>query len=75
METPGGPDGGVDLVARKDGEKHLIQCKHWKAQKVGVQVVRELLGVLYRSGAVGGQIVTTGEFTKAARQEEQPGRR
>jgi restriction system protein len=69
IETPDGPDGGVDLVARKDGEKHLIQCKHWKAQKVSVQVVRELLGVLYRTGAAGGIIVTTGEFTQAARRE------
>lgn len=33
----GGADGGVDLVLRKDGEKFLVQCKQWKAYKVGVQ--------------------------------------
>ena len=27
-----GPDGGVDLRLRKDGELVLVQCKHWKAK-------------------------------------------
>ena len=27
-ETPEGPDGGVDLILRKDGEKTFVQCKH-----------------------------------------------
>ena len=39
-----GPDGGVDLVLRKNREKFLVQCKQWKAFKVGVAVVRELYG-------------------------------
>lgn len=69
IETPEGPDGGVDLVARKDGEKYLIQCKHWQSRKVDVKIVREMLGVLSRSGAAGGVIVTTGELTTAARSE------
>jgi restriction system protein len=68
-ETPDGPDGGVDLVARKDGEKYLIQCKHWKRHKIDVRVVREFLGVLYKAGASGGTIVTTGSFTEPARKE------
>jgi restriction system protein len=41
-----GPDGGVDLVLTKPGEKLLVQCKQWKAFKVGVKVVRELYGVM-----------------------------
>ena len=36
-----GPDGGVDLVLRKDREKFLVQCKQWKALKVGVATLRE----------------------------------
>ena len=39
----GGPDGGIDLVLRKPvtngNETYVVQCKHWKAQKVGVDVV------------------------------------
>jgi restriction system protein len=65
----GGADGGIDLEARKEGEKFLIQCKHWRRHKVDVRTVREFLGVLYRSGAAGGAIVTTGSFTQAARTE------
>lgn len=63
----GGADGGVDLVLRKDGEKHLVQCKQWRAYKVGVQVVRELYGVMAAEGAAGGFVVTSGRFTDEAR--------
>ena len=61
-----GPDGGVDLVLRKDREKFLVQCKQWKAFKVGVQVVRELYGVMAAEGAAGGFVVTSGTFTSEA---------
>jgi restriction system protein len=37
-----GPDGGVDLVLAKGNEKFLVQCKQWRAFRVGVEVVREL---------------------------------
>jgi restriction system protein len=33
---------GVDLALTKGTEKFLVQCKQWKAYKVGVDVVREL---------------------------------
>jgi restriction system protein len=63
----GGADGGVDLVLRKSSEKFLVQCKQWKAFKVGVTVVRELYGVMAASGAVGGFVVTSGVFTDEAK--------
>ncbi|WP_395026150.1 restriction endonuclease [Comamonas odontotermitis] len=62
----GGPDGGVDLVLTKSGEKFLVQCKQWKAFKVGVSTVRELYGVMAADGAAGGFVVTSGQFTKEA---------
>jgi restriction system protein len=65
-EAKSGADGGVDLIATKGKDKYLIQCKHWKAYKVGVKVVRELLGVMVGVGATGGFVVTSGEFTKDA---------
>lgn len=65
-ETPKGPDGGVDLELRKAGELTLVQCKQWRATKVGVKVVRELFGVMAARGAVHGYVVTTGEFTPEA---------
>jgi len=62
-ETAGGADGGVDLVLNKEGAIYLVQCKQWKAYKVGVKVVRELLGVMAGKGAAGGYVVTSGQFT------------
>jgi len=66
----GGPDGGVDLVLSKPGdeggEKFLVQCKQWRAFKVGVSVARELYGVMVAKGATGGFVVTSGRFTAEA---------
>lgn len=68
LETGGnGPDGGVDLVLKKGSETHLVQCKQWKATKVGVDVVRQLYGVMAARGAVGGFVVTSGRFTSDAK--------
>lgn len=67
-ETASGADGGVDLYATRDGERVLVQCKHWRARKVGVEPVRELYGVLAASRGAGAYVVTSGEFTKAARE-------
>lgn len=63
-----GPDGGIDLVLSKDGERGLVQCKHWRASTVGVEVVRELYGVMSARGAAAGFVVTSGTFTTAARE-------
>lgn len=63
----GGPDGGVDLVLTRGSERFLVQCKQWKALKVGVEVVRDLYGVVAAKGATGGFVVTSGEYTREAR--------
>lgn len=66
-ETGGnGPDGGIDLILHKDGEKYLVQCKRWRSLKVGVTVIREFFGVIAAEGAVGGFVVTSGAFTAEA---------
>lgn len=64
----GGADGGVDLVLSKGGERHFVQCKQWKAFKVGVTTVRELYGVMAARGAAGGYVVTSGQFTADAKE-------
>lgn len=63
-----GPDGGVDLVLTKGGEKFFVQCKQWKAYKVGVTTVRELYGVMAAKGATGGFVATSGRFTEDAKE-------
>lgn len=67
-ENPhGGADGGVDLWLENDDGLHLVQCKQWRARKVGVEIVRELYGVMAAEGAAGGSVVNSGSFTEAAR--------
>lgn len=68
LETGGGgADGGVDLVLSNGREKYLVQCKQWRAAKVGVTIVRELYGVMAAKGATGGFVVTSGTFSAEAR--------
>ncbi|WP_377014718.1 restriction endonuclease [Comamonas sp. JC664] len=43
-----------------------MQCKQWKAQRVGVATVRELYGVMAARGATGGFVVTSGRFSNDA---------
>lgn len=59
-------DGGVDIRLTRDGKTTLVQCKHWKAWKVDVKVVRELLGVMSSERADYGVVVTSGQFTGEA---------
>ncbi|KAB0483318.1 hypothetical protein F7Q91_00715 [Vibrio chagasii] len=59
-------DGGVDIWLTKNGELSLVQCKHWKTRKVGVQVLREMYGVMIANNASKMIIVTSGGFTSEA---------
>ena len=61
-----GADGGVDLVIAKDGERLLVQCKHWKAFRVGPQPLRELWGLVDHEKAAGAVFVTSKDFTVEA---------
>jgi restriction system protein len=65
--TSAGPDEGIDLVLKKDGNLVLVQCKQWKSTKVGVNIVRELLGVMTAEHATSGILITSGVFTQEAK--------
>lgn len=68
LENSGaGPDGGVDLTIKKNGSVYLVQCKQWRTYKVGVKVVREMLGLVTAHSAQGTVIVTSGTFTQEAK--------
>jgi len=58
-----GPDRGVNIWLRKNGQVTFVQCKHWKAGTVGVGAVRELYGVMTAESVMNGVIVTCGGFT------------
>ena len=62
-----GADGGVDVRLEKDGFTHLVQCKHWKTQKVGVSTIREMFGLMAVEKAAGVIVITSGDFTEEAK--------
>ena len=63
----GGADGGVDIELARGLDRYLVQCKRWRALRVGVEPVRELYGVIHARRAAGGFVVTSGSFTDEAR--------
>jgi restriction system protein len=65
--TGAGPDGGIDLTLKKNGELILIQCKQWRNIKVGVDKVRELYGVQISQNANKSILMTSGFFTQEAK--------
>jgi len=60
-------DGGYDLVLLRENSV-LVQCKHWLVDQVGVPHVRELAKAMHKVGATGGVFITTGTYTKSARE-------
>lgn len=63
----GGPDGGVDLLLYKNGQKSVVQCKRWKTYSVGVSLVRELYGVMTAVHAHECIFVSSGHYTDEAK--------
>jgi len=70
VEQRGGanPDGGIDLIVQKDGERISVQCKHWQNWDVKVTTVREFLGALADAGIKKGIFVTLNGYTGEAKQ-------
>lgn len=63
----GGYDGGVDVMAEKNGIKYYIQCKKYITSTVGVKEIREFYGVLVDHTAQGkGIFITTNIFSSEA---------
>ena len=68
-------DGGIDVIAEKDGVRNYIQCKKFITQRVTVSAVRDFYGALADRLANGqGYLITTNKFTLEARKfaEDKP---
>jgi len=63
----GSYDGGIDVIATKNGVKHYIQCKKFITSQVSVGDVRDFYGALvdHLAGAKG-YFITTNKFTLEA---------
>lgn len=69
--TPTSGDGGFDIYAARNDTLgrflYLVECKRFvPPNKVGVEVIRSLHGVVYAQQATAGAVVTTSYFTKGA---------
>ncbi len=62
----GGADGGIDLILRRDGRRILVQCKQWRRERVPINVVREMYGLMAHHRADEVRIAALGGFTPDA---------
>ena len=65
----GSHDGGIDVIARKDGKEYLVQCKKYITRTTGVKDVREFNGVVSARQAEKGFFISTNGFTPEAEKE------
>ena len=63
--TPSSGDQGVDIIAKKDGIKYAIQCKHYSSPVGNTPVQEVAAGKLYYHCHVG-VVLTNSIFTKGA---------
>lgn len=66
-----GADGGIDVRLFKGDLARpiaIVQCKAWATTAVGVKEVRELLGVMAHERVARGIFITTGTYTRDARE-------
>jgi hypothetical protein len=59
-------DGGVDVVAVRDGQRYAVQCKRY-AGVIDPTDIRALAGVVATDGYAGGIFMTTGVVTQDTR--------
>ncbi len=66
--TGGANDGGIDVIAHKDGKKYFIQCKKFMIREVTPHDVRDFLGAITNVNNLAdkGFFVTTNGFTMMA---------
>lgn len=61
-------DSGFDFMLGRDGQRHLLSCKHGRAYVLGEQAVREFATAIRMQGADGGVIATLGKVDGFARE-------
>jgi restriction system protein len=67
-EYSGAPNSGVDLVLSRGADTYLVRCEPWRAQPIGQEVIRQLAAVITRDGAHGGYVVSSGRYSREARE-------
>jgi restriction system protein len=62
------PDGGIDMVIKRNGARRAVQCKQWKSWKLPEKTVREFVGAMHIAGITQGVFVILSGCTEPARQ-------
>lgn len=62
-------DRGVDIIALKNGEKYVIQCKRWERNPVSARPVQRLDSYRRSRGVQHAWVITTSYFTPSAKDE------
>ncbi|HEV2010841.1 MAG TPA: restriction endonuclease [Candidatus Limnocylindria bacterium] len=63
----GHSDPGVDLIAERESERLVVQCKRWfGARPVGEPQLGDLYGAMHHEHANGAAVITTGVFSEPA---------
>lgn len=68
--TPLGPDGGIDIRLYQDDSGKataIVQCKAWGERIVGVNLIRELLGVMTHEKIGKAFFMTSGRYSDDAK--------
>ena len=60
-------DFGVDIIAEKEGERWVFQCKRYEARKLGISPVQEIYAGAAQYHADVAVVVTNSYFSKNAR--------
>jgi len=66
--TPKSNDEGIDLYLKKNSPGAIVQCKRYTSTKVSRPDIQQLYGVLHHKRANEAFFVTTGEFSRQARE-------
>lgn len=65
----GQSDDGIDLIAERERERLVVQCKRWfAARPVGEPQLRDLYTAMRHEHANGAVVITTGVFSQPAQQ-------
>jgi hypothetical protein len=60
-------DPGIDLIAERESERLVVQCKRWfGARPVGEPQLGDLYGAMHHEHANGAVVITTGVFSEPA---------
>jgi hypothetical protein len=67
LDVAGLSDPGIDLIAERDSERLVVQCKRWfGARPIGEPRLGDLYDAMHHEHASGAVVITTGVFSEPA---------